>query len=202
MGELRYQVMKGVEGLGGFVVWDLTEREYVADDDGVALRLGTLAEADRVVERMNQADSHVPVAPPSSAPSVASENMTLWFAAVVAHLNKFPDLNGTIVNVLGYQADITVRHSGVSRLECLAEWVRSLADVTLVRVQCVYDDGSLLLHVNGDLVDGTRAEVSCITSLDEADLLAVNTPVAKGATFSLDLLFRLTSSADAEAVSR
>lgn len=52
----RYQVAKGTPSLGGFVVWDWAQQTYVADDHGVALRLATLGEADRVAEQMNQAE--------------------------------------------------------------------------------------------------------------------------------------------------
>lgn len=144
-----------------------------------------------------------PAAPPSTPPSIADDLTVAWYAAVVAHLNKFPHLNGTVTNVLGYQADITVRRHGSSKLAVFSEWIRSMANVTLVKIAHVYEeDGNFLLVAHGDLVDGTRTAVTVIVKVDEADLLAANTTVDKGATFPTELLLRLVDHDAAEAVSR
>jgi hypothetical protein len=50
----RYQVAKGTPSLGGWVIWDWAQGAYVAGVNGVALRIATLDEADRLVEQMNQ----------------------------------------------------------------------------------------------------------------------------------------------------
>lgn len=80
------------------------------------------------------------------------------------------------------------------RLYALAAWARTLVDVDNVRLRT--SDGHLGLV--GRLADGTPIDVHTVLLADEIDLLRANTTFEVGATFPVELLFRLTSAADAE----
>lgn len=144
-----------------------------------------------------------PAAPPVMAPSVDDEHMVSWLAAVVGHVNQHPTLGGTVNTVQGYQASVHVgRSNRPSKLEVFAAWVRSLSNVTLVRVGSETAAG-VQLTAHGDLADGTRASVTCVVSSGvESDLLAANTPVCEGATFPSGLLLRLVDHVVVEAVAK
>jgi hypothetical protein len=126
-------------------------------------------------------------------------------AALLGHLNTHTNLAETVMTAQASD------HSGIrvhasprdaashAALTILADWTRTLLDVSPVTVAAIADEPDYThLHVVGHLAGGIAVRVVVILLRDEADLLAANTPVEVGATFPVSLLLQLTSAANAE----
>lgn len=126
-------------------------------------------------------------------------------AGLVGHLNKHPELESTMSGINDTRDALVVQpypYDGQGHLGVLADWARTLAD-PVVRVKSMGSDGETPhLVVAGQMVGGVSVLVVTVADLEDADLLASNIRVEADATIPFDLLLRLTSPVDAEAVSR
>lgn len=134
------------------------------------------------------------------APGIISK-----LTAYADHLDAHPHL----ADVLGStslannidSADLTVLVFDHARghWAALADWVRTLHGAGDVKIQ----NTSGHVAVVGLLADGAEITVRTIFHDDEIELLRANgVKVKTGEVFPVELLFRLISTADAEAVSR
>lgn len=125
-------------------------------------------------------------------------------AALVGHLKKYPALESTMSGINDTRDDLVVQpypYDGQGHMVVLADWARTLAD-PVVRVKSMGSDGETPhLVVSGQMVGGVSVLVVTVVDPEDADLLASNIRVEAGTTFPVDLLLRLTSPVDAEAVS-
>lgn len=119
-------------------------------------------------------------------------------SALLDHVTRHPHLSVTFTGISGYQPSI--QPSGT--LEVLAAWVRTLDEIGPVEVHVYDKHPGVNLNTTGNLVGGMRVRVGVAIGETEADLLAVNTRIEQGDEIPLELLLRLTSAADAEAVAR
>jgi hypothetical protein len=125
-------------------------------------------------------------------------------AALLGHLNRYPHLDDTFSGANSSRDELTVQlypyEHNDDHLGVFAQWARTLADASTVRVQSVSKDGTPHLCLAGRLADHTQITIISLPNADQTDLLSANTPVEKGATFPVDLLLRLTDHTDAEQV--
>ncbi|HEU5475679.1 MAG TPA: hypothetical protein VFV67_33990 [Actinophytocola sp.] len=119
-----------------------------------------------------------------------------WLAALLGHLNRYPQIESSVANIsLNYGRQIVAypfHRADRSDLATLAQWAHTLAEALPIEVTAANDeDRRAHLRLTGRMVDGTEVRVVVITDPGETDLLAANTPVEVGAKFPVELLHRL-----------
>lgn len=119
--------------------------------------------------------------------------------ALSGHLNNHPDIVDVISHLDAVGPAAIVFDFANGHFSALVAVARTLTDVSDVRVTHVAGTKTHISYTGG-IDDTIRLEVRTVLGPDESDLLAANTPIEVDDEFPIDLLYRLTDAADAEAV--
>jgi hypothetical protein len=121
-------------------------------------------------------------------------------SALQGHLNRYPHLDATMSGIDVSFGELKLQpypfDNGIF-LAMLAAWARTLAG-TSVRVNCVSSDGGSHVYLFGQMAEDLQVKVVAVLGPNETDSLAAHIPIREGEAFPVDLLYRLTSSVDAE----